>query len=381
MPRIPSSILAAGIIAVALVLWMLSGLLFPAGPGESGSGSPQSTAEGPVTVQVREQSARTVTRYLTNHGQTEADRLVTVKAETRGRIAAVGASEGERVTEGAMLARIAMGDREARLQEAKALVAQRESEYEAARNLGESGYQARVRVQEAEAALASARARLRSIREDIEHTEVRAPFGAFLEKRHVEKGTFLNVGSPVAVLADLDPIVASVRVAQQSIDRVRPDIEATVHLADGRSVTGRVRYLGRTADAGSRTFRVEVAVPNEDGAIRAGLSAEVRIPVAEVRAHFVSPAALTLDADGRLGIKTVDGDDRVAFHEVDLVRSESDGAWVTGLPERARVIVVGQGFARVGERVEAVPADRTEAPETAPEPPSIPVLPQGPESP
>lgn len=380
LPRVPRSVLIAATIALALVLWMASGLLRPDG-GQGVGGASDTPQTAPVTVQVRSQSAQTVTRYLTNQGQTEADRLVTVKAQTAGRLAEVGAAEGSRVVAGDLLARIAMDDRRARLREAEALVAQRESEYRAAENLGASGYQARVRVDEAKAALEAARARLAAIREDIGHTEVRAPFAGYLEERPTEVGDFLDVGSPVAVVADLDPIVVSVRVAQQRIGQLEEGAEAEVRLADGRRVSGTVRYLARTADADTRTFRVEVAVPNADAAIRAGLSAEVRIPLGQVSAHFLSPALLTLDDDGRLGVKAVTADDRVAFHPVELVRAEADGVWVTGLPDSARLITVGQGFARPGETVRPVPAARSGLPSPGPAPGAAPFRPEPPQMP
>jgi arylsulfatase A-like enzyme len=41
-------------------------------------------------------------------------------------------------------------------------------------------------------------------------------------------------------------------------------------------------------------------------------------------------------------------------HAVDIVRSASDGIWVTGLPEEVRLITVGQGFVNAGQRVVAV---------------------------
>jgi multidrug efflux system membrane fusion protein len=378
LPRPPRSVVAATIIALLLALWMLSGLLKSDSAGDGGG--PAADARAPATVQVRTIGAEGVTRYLVNQGQTEPDRLVTVKARTAGRVATIGADKGERVAEGELLVRLAMDDRRARLREAEALVAQRESEFEAAKNLGQSGYQARVRVEAAEAALASARARLAAIREDIGHTEVRAPFAGYLEARSAEAGDFLDTGSPVATVADLDPLIVSVRIAQQRIGEVAEGTAAEVELVDGRTLSGTVRYLARIADAGTRTYRVEVAVPNPEGAMRAGLSAEVRIPLGEVDGHFVSPALLTLDDDGSLGIKTVNGDDRVAFHPVELVRAEADGVWVTGLPARARVITVGQGFVRAGERVRAVAAARSDLP--APDAAwRDPVLPEAPEQP
>ncbi|MDZ7748441.1 MAG: hypothetical protein U5K43_06015 [Halofilum sp. (in: g-proteobacteria)] len=115
-----------------------------------------------------------------------------------------------------------------------------------------------------------------------------------------------------------------------------------------------VRVAPRAEEA-SRTFRVEVEVPNPDG-VPANTSAEIEIPVGEVRAHRLSPALLTLDGDGRLGVKTVGDDGRVAFVAVEIVRSDPQGVWVTGLPDEARVITVGGGFVTPGDDVKAVEA-------------------------
>ncbi|HKL78281.1 MAG TPA: efflux RND transporter periplasmic adaptor subunit, partial [Gammaproteobacteria bacterium] len=229
LPRPPVSVVIAFLVALALVLWMASGYLAP-GVSESDSAAPAAAGPEVVAVQVRQQTAETVTRYLRNNGQTEAERVVRVKAETAGPVAEVVAEDGTRVAAGQPLVRLAMDDRRARLAEAQALVAQRETEAEAAKALGSSGFQARARVEEAEAALASARARLARIREDIDHTVVRAPFAGVLEERLAETGDFLDVGAPVAVVADLDPLVVSVHIVQQRIGEVTRGGSAEVRL-------------------------------------------------------------------------------------------------------------------------------------------------------
>lgn len=378
LPAVPRSVLLAAVIAAALVLWMASGYLLPGEAGSPGEADGTAPADRILTVEVRQESIEKVTRYLVNQGQAEADRLVTVKAETTGPVAKVVAAKGARVEQGEILVHLAMGDRRARLREAEALVAQRRTEHEAAKALGTSGFQARARVEEAAAALEQARARLAAIREDIRHTEIRAPFAGVLEERMVELGDFLDTGSPVAVVADLDPLIVSVRIAQQRIGEVTRGGSARIRFGDGRAAEGTIRYVARTADADTRTFRVEVAVPNPGGAIPAGLSAEVRIPVGEVKAHFVSPALLTLSDEGVLGIKTVAPGDRVEFHPVELVRATPDGVWVSGLPDTARIITVGQGFARTGEAVRAVPAEDSAVPAPGPAPAEGPFLPEAP---
>ncbi|MDX1656831.1 MAG: efflux transporter periplasmic adaptor subunit, partial [Candidatus Competibacteraceae bacterium] len=131
-----------------------------------------------------------------------------------------------------------------------------------------------------------------------------------------------------------------------------------------------------------RTFRVELEIPNLDGKYAAGISAEIRIPLETVPAHLLSPALLSLDEQGILGVKTVDQQARVIFHPVGIVRTAPDGVWVAGLPQQVRIITVGQGFVQPGERVMAIAESATtvdEALDTAPG--GRPFLPQPSDSP
>ena len=90
----------------------------------------------------------------------------------------------------------------------------------------------------------------------------------------------------------------------------------------------------------------------------AGVTAEMRIPGGEVLAYRIAPSLLTLDASGELGIKTVDGQNHVEFHRVEMARSEANGVWVTGLPKTVTIITVGQDYVGEGQEVTAVSDDK-----------------------
>src|SRR5690606_1004951 len=148
--------------------------------------------------------------------------------------------------------------------------------------------------------------------------------------------------------------IAVGEVSERDVREIGVGSPGRVQLVDGTILEGVVRYVSPVADPNTRTFRIELAVPNPDNALPAGMTAEIRLPAGETEAHFLSPALLTLDDAGNIGVKTVDEHGVVRFHDVEIFRSASDGVWVTGLPEEAVVITVGQGFVAVGERVEPV---------------------------
>lgn len=343
------SSLTIAAVALLLAAWILSGVFSREPPRLE-----ERAAAAPMTVAVVASEAQTVERLLTLQGEVEADQRVTVRAETAGRIESLPVSLGQRVSAGEVIAQISLDDREARLRRAEAAVQGRESDYRAAQQLAREGFQAQLRVETALAELEAARAEREAMHLDLENTRVRAPIAGVINHRYAEVGDFLSRADPVAEVLENHPLRAVVQVPQHSVHRVRVGGVARVSFVDGDERDGEVSYISARADTATRTFRVEIRVPNADRALPSGVSVQVRIPVQQVLAHRISPALVALDDRGRLGVKTVDGDDRVAFHEIDVMRADADGIWVTGLPERARLITIGQGFVNAGEPVRVV---------------------------
>jgi len=156
-------------------------------------------------------------------------------------------------------------------------------------------------------------------------------------------------------------IPESFPVSEREVGSVRIGQKAAATLIDGRSLTGIIRFIGAVADAATRTFRVEIVIPNQDRSVRDGITAQIRLFSAEIRAHFLSPSLLTLDETGHLGVKAVDAGDRVIFHPVKILADRTDGIWVGGLPDRLTLITVGQEFVRTGQRIRPVAETRDSA--------------------
>ncbi|MEO5337447.1 MAG: efflux RND transporter periplasmic adaptor subunit [Magnetospirillum sp. WYHS-4] len=356
------SYVTAALMAVAAVGWIASGHLGGGSPA-NGKTHPEpgpEAAERPLaTVRVRDLTAQERPGELLLFGRTEAERRVEVKAETAGRVAEVVARKGGPVTKGDVIVRLAMDDRRARLAEAEARVEQARMSHDAGRQLAEKSFRSQVTVADEKAKLETAKAAAESARLDIERTAIRAPFDGQLDELPVEVGDYLDVGGVAGRIIDLDPILVAAEVAERDVGRLQPGAIAHARLIDGRPVEGVIRYLSKAGTKATRTFRVEVAVPNPDGAIAEGLTVELRLDTGRAKAHRIPRSVLTLADNGVLGVKTVDGEGRVVFHAVNLVADAADGLWVGGLPERAMLITVGQEFVRPGQAVTAVPDPET----------------------
>ena len=124
--------------------------------------------------------------------------------------------------------------------------------------------------------------------------------------------------------------------------------EVDAKLITGRQLRGEITYVARSADRDTRTYLVEAQTPNEDLSIRDGMTAEMLISLEGVDAHYLPQTALTLDDQGALGVRLAIGAE-ARFQAVDVLRDEPRGVWVSGLPETADVIVVGQEFVIDGQ--------------------------------
>ncbi|MEC9102868.1 MAG: efflux RND transporter periplasmic adaptor subunit, partial [Pseudomonadota bacterium] len=131
---------------------------------------------------------------------------------------------------------------------------------------------------------------------------------------------------------------------ETDVNRVHTGAMAGARLATGTELVGQVTFLSRAADPQTRTFRVEIEVPNADLAIRDGQTAEIAIAADGVQAHFVPQSALTLNDDGDLGVSIVDGDNMARFSPITILRDTKDGVWISGPPDEAQIIVIGQDY-------------------------------------
>jgi multidrug efflux system membrane fusion protein len=320
-----------------------------------------------VSVVAIQSEARVIDSAVIVRGRTEAARQVDVRSETSGLVISEPLRKGTRVEAGELLCRLDVGTRDAALAEAESRMAEaraRQTDAEvnlrAASRLSEGGFASETRLTAAQAASESARAgvlsaeaAIASAKKEIERLEIRAPFAGLLETDTSELGSLLQPGGVCATVIQLDRIKLVGFVPEVDVDSIQVGAQAGAKLATGREVLGKVTFLSRSADSTTRTFRVEVQVDNADLSIRDGQTAEIFISSDGALAHLIPQSALTLNDEGRMGVRVVENA-QASFQSVSIVRDVREGIWVTGLEEAVKVIVVGQEYVTDG-----VPVDVT----------------------
>ncbi|WPZ33440.1 efflux RND transporter periplasmic adaptor subunit [Thalassobaculum sp. OXR-137] len=354
--RIKGSVVLACLLAIGAVAWIASGQMGEK-PATASQPPPKITAppaDAITRVRVKETSASPFVASLVSSGHTEAVRIVTLKAETAGRIVATPAIKGTVVEKGAEIVRIDEADRAARLEETKARIAQRQLEYTAASKLAAKGFQAETTRAGAKAELEAAKSERRTIEVDLARTRIEAPVRGVLDDRMVEIGDYVAVGDEVAQVVELNPLLITAQVAERQAPQIEVGMPAHARLSTGDEMMGVVSYVSSVADNETRTFRIEIEFDNPNNRFGQGLSAEITIALPAVEAHRVTPSIFRLDELGRVGVMTVDAENTAHFTPVTIIGIDDGGTWVGGLPDNTKVIVVGQDLVADGETVEPV---------------------------
>lgn len=357
------SFLIALTIVVVTVAWFSSGMF---SSNDNGASIPAQDAtkqeelkssDELTEVRVRDLVFEWMIDDVTITGRTRASRKIAMKAEIDGQISEILIEKGTSVKKGDIIAKLEIKSRAASVREAEQLLEQRQIQYTAAKELEQKGFNSRVRLAEARAQLESARAALKRARIELNDTNIKAPFDGVIDGQYIEIGDFVSVGQDLFDLVDLDPLEIVGFVTEKQVMRVDLGSEADVSLANGNEVQGIVTYVATSANADTRTFEVEVSLPNENYAIKEGITSQITIPLEQQKAYRISPSVLSLTDEGAVGIKILDDEDRVQFVPVIFLKDTPEFLWISGLPDKIRLITVGQEFVTDGQVVKPVAAE------------------------
>ena len=188
-------------------------------------------------------------------------------------------------------------DKEAAIRMAESVVAQREAEADAAERLVKGGNAPKLQIDRRAPRWPRRSRSWRAPRPNWPQYEIHAPFNGLIDRVPVQRGSTILAGAEVATLINLDPLLAIGEVSERDLRYLKIGDKAEIRLVDGKTVKGTLRYISRDASSATRTFRIEVAIPNEDKQLPAGMTAEITLlAAADRRGHA---AALGGDAERR----------------------------------------------------------------------------------
>lgn len=348
--RIKSQYLFVIAVLGVVALYFIIRSLFSAGAPSTAQAKPTAPS-GPPSVQARIVQEVQRPYDVVIRGRTQATRTVVIRSETAGTVAAAPVLQGSFVKQGQVLCRLAVDARQAALDQARAAQKSMELTQQQNAQLAKSGYRSPVQVLQSQANLDAANAAVRQGEIALAQVNIKAPFAGVFDHRDAEVGTYLGPGQPCGTMIEIDPLLIVGDVPETKAASLKVGAPASARLVSGQVLHGRIRYVSHDADPQTRTYHLEMTVPNPRLDTRSGLSAEMHIGAGSGPAHLVPVSTLVLDSAGRQGVRYVVADGRVAFAPVTILDETHDGVWVTGLSGPVQLITVGQSYVADGQKV------------------------------
>ena len=354
----PSHFFSPVKIAVALAVLFAFWLLI--GDKKSAQDAPpaaqQAMAQGLPKVEVITSYATDWQNAIVAQGQIEPWQTVAVTAQVEGRIEQLLADQGQPVIQGQPLLKLSDEGRQQRLVQAQAQVRLANQELASATTLKTSRLVADTELSRLRSAAELAKAQVEAAQLAVDYGEPKAPFTGVVNRRYVDVGAYVKVGDALMDVVVIDKLKVVAQIPQQQVAQLQNGQHVEVRLLDGREFTGIIMFISYAADPTTRTYAIEVSANNPTGSRVAGASATLRIHLPTARVHRVSPALLSLNKAGQLGVHAVAANNTVQFYPVTVVNLDNEGASVLGLPESFRLITTGAGFVAEGQTVEPVEA-------------------------
>ena len=273
--------LAAGVLAGALA----AGCSKKAG-GDDDTAAPESVAQVTLTTVTRGD----ISRILLLNGSVAAPPNLDVKVSSLvpGRIAELTVAEGDRVSQGQLLARIDEHSYRDQLTQAEAAQAQAQANLENAKltlarnqDLFNRGISARKDLEDsqtqqavAQAGLSQANAALSIAKLQLSRTEVRSPIAGAVVKRSVSVGEQVDgtAATPIVEVANVAEVELQANIPAADLARLKvgQPVKLTSQAMPGRVYTGHVIAISQAVDPASNAGLVRIRIPNSSSELRVG---------------------------------------------------------------------------------------------------------------
>jgi len=319
--------------------------------------SPNEGDSTAIPVVARDVTSSTRAWSTTASGIVQAKTTVDVGFQVPGKVVMVGPDEGQTVRAGQVIAAVDPTDYRLTLEQMAGQSDRAAHDRDRNRPLVEAGSISAADFDHLEIGARQSAAAADLARKKLADTRLEAPISGIIAHRAIEVGATASPGQPVFTIVDLDPVRVRIGVPEGDVGHVTVGAPASVRIpALGAAFTGRVSLIGVAADPTTRSYTVEVTVPNPARRLRAGMVAEATISTSQSVEALLVPAGAVLRnvTDGATIVYALDrGDSRVHARRVTTGAARGDSLEITsGLTSGDRIVDAGQHRLREGALVQ-----------------------------
>jgi membrane fusion protein (multidrug efflux system) len=311
-----------------------------------------------TTLKTEEQPFR---YYLDLQGNVMTKQNVLIYPEMNGSLLRVFVTEGQSVTKGQLLATIDDGGLSSQLEQLKTQAALAKTTFERQKRLWEQKIGSEIQYLQAEANYMAVENSVKQAQSQLSKSEIRAPFSGIIDDVIQEQGTVVSpaTGQAVFRIVNLSDMYIEVDVPETYLNGVTVGKTVNVYFPVlGDSITSKVRQTGNFINPTNRSFKVEIAVPNDKHNIKPNLTARVQINnYSNEKAILIPQSVISENAEGAQYVyiaTDVDSNNMATAKKQIIVTGRTQGDHVevlSGLNPGVEVILEGARNIRENQQV------------------------------
>lgn len=217
--------------------------------------------------------------YAEVQGNVATDENIIIYPEFSGILTKVNVNEGDRVSKGQVLARIDAGGLQNELAQLEAQERLAKTTYERQKRLWDQNIGSEMQYLEAQTNYEALQSSVQRLKSQLDKTIVRAPFSGIVDDVISEQGAVVTPGqNQLFRIISLDNMYVEADVPENYLSKISKGTDVKVNIGSvGREFKGKVSQVGNNINPNNRTFRIEVAVPNEKDLIKPNQIATIKL--------------------------------------------------------------------------------------------------------
>jgi len=279
-----------------------------------------------------------------------------VSSKVHGTVTEVPVREGDKITEGQVIALLDSADFQIANDSAKATYELAAKNQKRMMRLYKKGITPEAEIDKLNAEVKTSRAVLKNTELMLSRCTITAPISGIIRRLDATQGLLLDVGDPVAEILQIDKVKAVVGIPESDVDQVRSitDVTVTIQALNDKKVTGRSHFLASSPENGARLYRFELAIDNKTNRILPGMFLRAEIVKKTIKNAAVVPLYTIIKRNDRQFVY-VEENGMAQLASVELGIIEDWRVHVTkGLSLGSRVVVEGHREINEGNKLNIV---------------------------
>ena len=232
-----------------------------------------------VLVESIELEKEIFNHFVSFQGSIETDKNVVIYPEIPGLLKKIHVKEGQQVTEGTLLAEISDGGLIDQLDQLKLQLKLAKTTYNRQKRLWNQKIGSEIQFLQAKTNYLSLQKSVSQMNDQVTKTKITAPFDGIIDHIIADSGSNLSPGmTPILRVVNLDQMKVAAEIPEMHLPNIQKNTSAIVYIPVlGIQFNEVVASVGNFINPNNRSFRVEISINNENGALKPNMTAEIKV--------------------------------------------------------------------------------------------------------